>query len=106
MPKGWSGCKLLQYLVPGMTFSSVMHVPSSKNGSLLKMLTKAEPRLAKITGYQLKYVEKPGRNLSNMFSVEISQTKCYRSDCAVCVNSDLKKPSKQKKVVFWDMQNL
>ena len=93
IPKGWSGSKPIQYCVPGMTFSSVMHVPSSKNSRLLKMLSKAEPRVAKITGYQVKFVEKPGRNLCNMFQKEISHTKCYREDCKVCFNSNPTIPS-------------
>ena len=50
-----------------MKFTSVMSVPSSKDGRLLKMLSKAEPRLAKVTGYQVKYVEKSGRKLSKYF---------------------------------------
>ena len=67
VPKGWSRCKPDQYLVPGMQYSSVMYVPNSSNGRLLKMLAKPEPRVAKITGYQIKFVEKPGKNLCNMF---------------------------------------
>ena len=57
------------------------------------MLSKAEPRVAKITGYQVKFVEKPGRNLCNMFQKEISQTKYYREDCKVCFNSNPTIPS-------------
>ena len=102
IPKGWSGSKPLQYCVPGMSYSSVMHVPSSKDSRLLRMMSKAEPRIAKITGYQIKFVEKPGRNLCNMFQKEASLTKCYRDDCRVCFNSDPKFPSccQQKGVVY------
>ena len=84
VPRNWAGGKPDQFCVPGMKFSSVMHVPSSKNGRLVKMLSKAEPRVAKITGYQVKYVEKGGRPLSRMFSKELSQNKCFRPDCAAC----------------------
>ena len=76
-----------------MKFSTVMQVPSSKNGRLLKMLARAEPRLAKVTGYQVKYVEKSGKQLTKFFTKEKTNLKCHRSDCAVCVNSDLKKNS-------------
>ena len=108
VPKGWSGSKPDQYSVPGMQFSSVMYIPSSSNGRLLKMLAKSEPRLAKITGYQIKFIEKPGRNLSNLFSKEVSETKCYRESCAVCVNSDPEKPSKcqMKGVVYFGICSL
>ena len=67
---GWLGCKPVQYCVKGMKFTSVLQVPSSKNGRLLKMLAKAEPRIAKLTKYQVKYVEKSGRKLAKMFPVE------------------------------------
>ena len=69
VPKGWSGCKPFQYSVPGMRYSTIMHVPSSGDGRLVKMLAKAEPRIAKITGYQMKFVEKSGRRLLNLFSI-------------------------------------
>ena len=94
VPKDWAGDKPYQYVVPGMKYTSVMHVPSSKDARLLRMLAKAEPRIAKITGYQLKFVEKSGKNLSNLFSREPPQMKCDRGDCAVCVNSDPRKPSR------------
>ena len=44
-----------------------MQVPNSKNGRLLKMLIKAEPKMAKISKYQVKYIEKSGKQLSKMF---------------------------------------
>ena len=78
-----------------------MHVPSSKDGRLVKMLAKAEPRIAKITGYQVKFIEKSGRKLSSLFNVD-TEVKCFRSDCAVCINSDQKTSSKcqMKGVVY------
>ena len=91
--KGWSGGKPFQHSAPGMEYTSIMHVPSSKDSRLLKMLAKSEPRLAKVTGYQVKYVEMSGRQLSKYFQKERSENRCFRIDCGVCVNSDTKKPS-------------
>ena len=67
------------------------------------MLAKAEPRVAKVTGYQVKFVEKPGKSLCNMFPKEISQPRCYRESCAVCINSTSKHPTRcqQKGVVYF-----
>ena len=59
LPQNWAGDRPAQFKVPGMQFSSVMMVPSSNSGRLFKMLTKAEPRLAKSSGYQIKLIEKP-----------------------------------------------
>ena len=76
IPKGWSGCKPLQYNVPGMQYSTIMHVPSTKDSRLLKMLVKAEPRIAKISQYQVKYVERSGKQLTKCFNKEPVETKC------------------------------
>ena len=102
IPKGWSGCKPSQFPVPGMKFTSVMHVPSSRDGRLLKMLCKAEPRIAKISGYQVKFIEKSGQPLSHHFPKEPGQSKCFREDCPVCINSSPEKPSlcQVKSVVY------
>ena len=67
IPKGWSGCKPLQYAIPGIKFTTLMQVPSSRNGRLIKMLAKAKPCMAKLCGYQAKYVGKSGTPLSHMF---------------------------------------
>ena len=70
-----------------MKFSSLMQVPSSKGGILLKMLAKSEPRIAKASGYQVKLVEQSGKSLSNYFSKNLSKSKCHKICCSVCSNS-------------------
>ena len=102
VPKGWSGCKPLQYNVPGMKYTTIMQVPSTKDSRLLKMLAKAEPRLAKISKYQVKYVEKSGKQLTKYFNKEPVSLKCFREDCHVCRNSNSEKPSlcQVKNVVY------
>ena len=85
LPQGWSGKKPVQFKVPAMKFSTTFKVPSTKGGRLLKMLSKAEPRIAKICGYQLKMVEGSGRPLSNMFSKTFTDGRCHRI-CALCVH--------------------
>ena len=54
LPHDWVGSKPLQYCVPGMSYTTVFQVPNSQDGKLLKMLARAEPRIAKLTGYQTK----------------------------------------------------
>ena len=93
LPRGWSGCKPLQYSVKGMKYSTIMQVPSSKNGRLIRMLAKAEPRLAKLSKYQVKYVERSGRKLSKFFPTETQSVKCFRPDCHVCATRTAKGPS-------------
>ena len=102
VPVEWSGCKPVQYSLQGMKYTTLMQVPSSSGGRLLKMLAKAEPRLAKLTGYQTKYTEKSGRALSKFFPVPGSTNKCHRITCAVCSNTDCKGPTlcQVKSVVY------
>ena len=102
IPKGWSGDKPSQHSVPGMRFSTLMQVPSSKDGRLFKMLTAAEPRLAKMSGYQVKYVESSGKPLSKVFPPIQTSNHCHRKDCFVCLSSPKNKPSmcKAKSVVY------
>ena len=64
LPLEWRGSKPVQKKVFGMDFSTVMQVPSTSGGRLLKALAKVEPRLAKCSEYQVKLVEKSGKPLS------------------------------------------
>ena len=57
------------------------------------MMCRPEPRLAKITWYQTKYVEKSGKQLSKYFSKEKARNTCDRDECGVCLNADGKKPT-------------
>ena len=59
-----------------MQYTSVLMVPSSKGGVLLRELAKIEPRLAKATKYQVKLIEKSGKPLSGFFDTSISSGKC------------------------------
>ena len=59
-PTTWRGSRPVQQKVHGMRYSTVMQVPSSKGSRLLRALAKAEPRIAKSTGYQCKLTEKSG----------------------------------------------
>ena len=68
----------------------------------MKMLSKAEPRLAKLTNFQVKYVEKSGRPLSKEFSKGSGSNKCHRPRCGVCSMADGKSPTlcQVKSVVY------
>ena len=89
LPSVWKGTKPTQIRVPGMQFSTVLQVPSSKDSRLIREITKLEPRLVKSSGYHTKLVEKSGKPLSKMFSKSISNPKCHREDCAPCGNEKI-----------------
>ena len=56
----WAGAKSLQRKVKGMEYTSVLQVPSSKGSKLLIKLSRREPKIAKVVGYNIKLTEKSG----------------------------------------------
>ena len=57
---------------------------------MIREIAKIEPRLAKVTGYHAKLIEKSGRSLAKLLSPSMSPPRCHRSDCQPCQNPDLK----------------
>ena len=53
VPRGLIGARADRVKLPGMDYSTVMKVPSSKGGRLLRALAAAEPRLAKSSKYEV-----------------------------------------------------
>ena len=58
LPSELKGAKPIQKKLPGMEYSTVLQVPSTKGSRLLKELAKLEPRLTKLTGYHSMLVER------------------------------------------------
>ena len=108
LPVTWRGSKPAQRKVPELKFTTVMHVPSSVNSRLLKVLARVEPRVAKTCGYQAMLVEKGGRQLFKFFSKDLGNVKCSRLDCIPCKNVNVKGTSmcKTKSVVYESMCNI
>ena len=87
----WRGSTSAQKRVKMMDYRTVLQVPNSKNGVLLKNLIKAEDNLALISGYNVKMVEQSGVQLSRIFPGMPSSTKkCHWTDCPVCSESNVK----------------
>ena len=93
LPTEWRGASPIQFKLPGVDYSTILQVPSSKNSRLLRALSRIEPRLAKSTKYHVKLVERSGKPLAKLFSTDFSDGRCGREDCKVCSNPDLKGPS-------------
>ena len=84
----WRGAQPIQRKIKGIPYSTVMQVPSTKGSWLMNKLCRAEPKLAKITGYSVKYVEKSGVQLARLFNRVTAPTKCHWSDCSICIAGD------------------
>ena len=94
LPKKWLGDKPVQVKVHGLKYSTLLQVPNSKGGRLIKSLARAEHRLATNTRYQVKLIEKSGKPLSKSFNKDISLKHCHREWYAVCTDSNSKGPTK------------
>ena len=93
----WKTKSFNQRRVCGMDYSTIVQVPSTKNGRLMKELVKIEPQLARITGYNVKVVEKSGIQLSRLFQRVYSSRRCQREGCPVCAFPESsEKPTKCK----------
>jgi hypothetical protein len=65
---------------------TVIILPQTANSMLAKMLRLEEVHLEKVTGYRVKYVEKPGQNLGSMLvrSNPWAGINCGREGCLLC----------------------
>ena len=77
--------------------TSVLFVPNSNNGTLIKRLEQKEPMLTRLSGFKVRLVESSGVALSRLFSIDLSDGLCHRFDCAVCRFHNGKSGSKCKK---------
>ena len=92
--KPWCGNEVTQRPVGGMGFSTLLQVPNTANGELIRRLIGVEFRLAKMSGYNVKLVERSGTQLSRLFQRVFTPPTCHWPECPVCLESDGKKSSK------------
>ena len=64
--------------------STVMFVPNSNRGILLKKLEAMEPLMEKLSGYRVRLVESAGTPLSRLFILDLSDGRQPCVDCPVC----------------------
>ena len=90
----WKDSRSDQRCVEGMKFSTIMQVQSSKGGRLLREMIRIESSLARVSGYNVKYVEKSGVPLARLFQRVFSDKTCHWDSCPTCKYSDSKKSSR------------
>ena len=98
----WKGSGNSQRPVLVDGYSTVINVPNTEGAILAKKLIEAERKLAKLTKYNVKVVEKSGIQLIRLFKRVYSPDKCHWSSCPVCKYSDSKGSTKcrQANVVY------
>ena len=73
--------------------STVMFIPSTKNGILLKMMKENEEKLVEMTGFRVSYAESGGTQLGRYFSTNLATGRpCGRESnkCIPCNRMDTK----------------
>ena len=72
--------------------TTVMFVPWTVNGRLVGALKAEEDRLAKLTGFRIKFTEEGGTPLWQSFSTKLSGgLDCSREGCVTCAQPEEKK---------------
>ena len=74
---------------------TVVFVPSTKGGLLVRKLREKENTLGGMTGFRIKFQEAGGTKLSILFSADLGKgAHCGRSPCPPCdTNEDGKRPN-------------
>ena len=94
----WRGANPLQRKIKNMPYSTVIQVPSSRGSRLMNQLVKQEPKVAKMTGYQTKFTEKSGVQLSRLFNRVTTPKTCDWKNCGVCSSGGTR--CRQQNVVY------
>ena len=84
VPVQWRIQDFSQRKTNQLEYTTVMEIPNTQDSLLLKDFTCREPKLARLTKFQIKYVEQSGIKLASLFQRKISAKRCDRPDCIVC----------------------
>ena len=88
---------------PGETeIRSVLFVPRTKGGELARRLRNEEEKMAEITGYRVKIVEKSGSQVRRTLCSKNpwAGSKCQRENCMVCKQEGGKGDCRRRNVVY------
>ena len=77
-----------------MEYSTLLQVPCTRNGRLAKAMIQQETNLARMSGYNVKIIEKPGTPLARLFQRIYTPETCHWNDCPACLNCPEGKRSK------------
>ena len=81
--------------------NTVVFVPSTKGGTLIRSLKEDEDRMAEITGFRIKFQEAGGNILANAFNTNLgSGQPCGRKDCPPCEVSEGKVDCKARSIMY------
>ena len=94
LKKPWCGSTVNQRPTRGMNFTTLLQVPNTSGGLLLRKLAESEHKLSRQSGYNVRLTEKSGIQLCRLFQRVFTPTTCHWERCPVCRSSDGSKSSK------------
>ena len=78
----------------GIKTTTVVFIPSTRGGLLIKKMRENEEKLSQLTGFRVKYQEAGGTKLCNIFSTDTGKGfHCGREPCPPC---DIAKEDKER----------
>ena len=94
--KGWkTNSKKNKQLTAGrkksIKSSTVIFIPNTRNGIMLRKFKEMEETLSQLTGFKIKYSEAGGIPLASLFNTDLFIPHCGRDNCPPCEGSDDKK---------------
>ena len=86
---------------PAKPVATVVFVPSTRGGILIKSLKEDEDKMAEMTGFRVKYQEASGSVLVNSFDKDLGKgLHCGRKPCPPCDSSDKRENCRSRNIVY------
>ena len=83
--------------------TTVMFIPSTRGGVLLKLMQENEERLAPITQFRIRYLEAGGRKLGEFFSTDLGRgLHCGRQECHCCNTGGENRPNCKSQSILYE----
>ena len=94
--------KLLQLWTAGVAeCSTVIFVPNTKSGTLVRKLREREEVMKELTGFGIKFQEAGGSQLRNSFSLELGKGKhCGREYPPCTTNGDKRENCRKRNIMY------
>ena len=83
--------------------TTVMFIPSTRGGVLLRLMQDNEERLAPITQFRIRYLEAGGRKLGEFFSTDLGRgLHCGRQECHCCNTGGENRPNCKSQSILYE----
>ena len=82
--------------------TTVVFVPNTKGGTLVKKLKEREDKMSELTGFRIRFQEAGGSQLKNLFNTDLGKgNHCGRQPCPPCdMNGERRENCRSKNLVY------